>query len=105
MAGTLGKRSSVKFRIYTLLEAYEKRYTGTLFAREEIKQAINDIYQFPLREFAQESIRRQLKAGADHDTIVLMVIALHEDDKLVVRSDDEQPVQEPQIICSLGLTA
>jgi superfamily II DNA or RNA helicase len=105
MAGTLGKRNSVKFRIYTLLEAYEKRYTGTLFARAEIKQAINDIYQFPLREFAQESIRRQLKAGADHDTIVLMVIALHEDDKLVVRSDDEQPVQEPQIICSLGLTA
>jgi superfamily II DNA or RNA helicase len=104
MAGTLGKRSGVKYRLYTLLTDYQRKYTGTLFEREEINQAINDIYHYPLREYAQESIRRQLKAGADAEFITAMVLGLREDDKLVVRQDEEQPTQEPQIICSMSLT-
>jgi len=104
MAGTLGKRSGVKYRLYHLLTTYQRTYTGTLFAREDIDHAINDIYQYPLREYAQESIRRQLKTGADTESITLMVLALREEDKLVIRNDDEQPTQEPQIICSMSLT-
>ncbi len=104
MAGTLGKRSGVKYRLYHLLTTYQRTYTGTLFARADIEQAINDIYQYPLREYAQESIRRQLKAGADTETITLMVLALREEDKLVVRQDEEQDTNEPQIICSMSIT-
>jgi hypothetical protein len=87
-----------------LLTDYQKQYSGTLFNRDEIKHAINDIYQYPLREYAQESIRRQLRAGADHETIVGMVLVLREEDKLIVRHDDEQPDREPQIICSMSMT-
>lgn len=104
MAGTLGKRSGIKYRLYMLLTDYQKQYSGTLFNRDEIKHAINDIYQYPLREYAQESIRRQLRAGADHETIVGMVLVLREEDKLIVRHDDEQPDREPQIICSMSMT-
>jgi superfamily II DNA or RNA helicase len=105
MAGTLGKRTSIKYRLYQLLTNYQHTYNGTLFAREEINQAINDIYQFPLQERAQDTIRRQLKAGVDHDSLVLMVLGMREENALILRNDDVDADTEPQIICSLSLTA
>lgn len=105
MAGTLGKRTSVKYRLYNLLTEFQRMYTGTMFAREEINQAINDIYQYPLKERAQEKLRRELKTGADHETLVAMVLGMREEGALVLQSDDEETYTEPQIVCSLSLTA
>ena len=105
MTGTLGKRSGIKHRLYNFLSAYQAKTVNTLFNRPEINAAINDIYQFPMREAAQESLKRQFKAGADDETIIMMVLVLQEEDKLVIRNDDQTEQSEPQLICSMSIMA
>ncbi|MEO0075475.1 MAG: helicase-related protein [candidate division WOR-3 bacterium] len=100
---SLGKRTSVKYRVYMRLDRYCKEYEGTLFVNEQLKRAVDDIYKYPLKEFAKETLSRQLKAGISDDDLAELVISLREDDKLVIVHEDEQPYRSLQIICSMGL--
>jgi hypothetical protein len=102
--GSLGKKTGVKYRVYMRLDRYCAAYEGTLFVNEQLKKAVDDIYKYPLKEFARETLNRQLKAGISDEQLANLVISLREDDKLVIVNEDEQPNKEPQIICSLGLT-
>lgn len=102
--GSLGKKSGVKYRVYMRLDRFCKEYEGTLFVNEQLKKAVDDIYKYPLKEFARETLSRQLKAGILDDQLANLVISLREDDKLVIVNEDEMLHNEPQIICSLGLT-
>jgi superfamily II DNA or RNA helicase len=102
--GTLGKKSGVKFRAYSQLFRYVEANQNTLFVTDTLKKSIDDIYKYPLKEFAKDTINRQLKAGIDDEQLASLVISLKEEDKLCHTSDDEQPMREPQIICSMGLT-
>jgi superfamily II DNA or RNA helicase len=101
--GTLGKRTSVKYRVYMRMDRYIRENEDTLFITEELKKAVDDIYKYPLREFARDSIGRHLKAGISDEDLALLVVSLREEDKLCIISDEEQEIQVPQIICSLGL--
>lgn len=101
--GALGKKTGVKYRVYMRLDRYCKEYEDTLFVTEQLKKAIDDIYKYPLREFAREILNRQLRAGISDDQLAALVISLREEDKLAIVNEDEQPHREPQIICSLGL--
>ena len=65
---------------------------------------MDDIYKYPLKEFARETLNRQLKAGISDDQLASLAISLREEDKLAIVNEDEQPNKELQIICSLGLT-
>jgi hypothetical protein len=102
--GTLGKKTGVKYRSYMRLDRYCKEYQNSLFVTEELKKAVDDIYKYPLKEFARETLNRQLKAGISDDQLATLVISLREEDKLCIVNEDEQPFKEPQIICSLGLS-
>lgn len=104
IGGALGKKTGVKYRVYMRLDRYCKEYEGTLFVNEQLKKAVDDIYKYPLKEFARETLNRQLKAGISEDQLASLVISLREEDKLAIVNEDEQPNREPQIICSLGLT-
>lgn len=101
--GSLGKKTGVKYRVYMRLDRYCKEYEGTLFVNEQLKKAVDDIYKYPLKEFARETLNRQLKAGISDDQLASLVISLREEDKLAIVNEDEQPNKVPQIICSLGL--
>ena len=102
--GSLGKKTGVKYRVYMRLDRYCKEFDNTLFVNDQLKKAIDDIYKYPLREYARETMNRQLKAGISDEQLAAMVISLREEDKLAIINDDDQPNKEPQIICSLGLT-
>jgi superfamily II DNA or RNA helicase len=102
--GSLGKKTAVKYRVYMRLDRYCKEYENTLFVNDQLKKAVDDIYKYPLKEFARETLNRQLKAGISDDQLASLVISLREEDKLAIVNEDEQPNKEPQIICSLGLT-
>jgi superfamily II DNA or RNA helicase len=102
--GSLGKKTGVKYRVYMRLDRYCKEYEGTLFVNEQLKKAVDDIYKYPLKEFARETLNRQLKAGIADDQLASLVVSLREEDKLAIVNEDEQPNREPQIICSMGLT-
>jgi hypothetical protein len=64
---------------------------------------VDDIYKFPLKEFARETLNRQLKAGISDEDLAGLVVSLRDEEKLCILNEDEQPSQEPKIICSLGL--
>lgn len=102
--GSLGKKTGVKYRAYMRLDRYCKEFDGTLFVNDQLKKAIDDIYKYPLKEFARETLNRQLKAGISDDQLASLVVSLREEDKLAIINEDEQPTHAPQIICSLGLT-
>lgn len=103
-SGALGKKTGAKYRVYMRLDRYCKDFENTLFVTEPLKRAVDDIYKYPLKEFARETLNRQLKAGISDDQLASLVVSLREEVKLVIIDEDEQPDKQPQIICSLGLT-
>jgi len=102
IGGQLGRPSGARFRTYERLKHYAERVQGTLFDTKELRRAINDIYQYPLRQSAIDALNRQLKSGIDDAALSELVIALHEEDRLCIIHEEEQDL-EPRIICSMGL--
>jgi len=102
--GQLGRPSGARFRTYERLKAYAESLKGTLFASQELDKAIGEIYRYPLRQSAVDTLNRQLKSGVDDETLAQLVLALRDEDRLCLIHEDEH-AQEPQIICSLGLFA
>ena len=86
------------------LDRYCKEFANTLFVNDQLKKAVDDIYKYTLKEFARETLGRQLKSGIADDQLASLVISLREEDKLCIINEDEQQNKQPQIICSLGLT-
>ena len=85
------------------LDRYLKENEGTLFVTEGMKKAVDDVYKYPLKEFARDTLNRQLKAGISDDGLANLVVSLRDDDKLCITDDEEQKNRLPQIICSLGM--
>jgi superfamily II DNA or RNA helicase len=102
VGGQLGRPSGARFRTYERLKRYADEVKGTLFDSAELGKAVEEIYRFPLRQSATDTINRQLRAGIADDKLAELVMALRDDDRLcLVHEDDESA--EPQILCSLGL--
>lgn len=101
--GSLGKKTGAKYRVYMRLDRYCKEYENTLFVNDALKKAVDDIYKFPFKEFARETLNRQLKAGISDEDLASLVVSLREEDKLCIVDSDEMPNRDPQIVCSMGL--
>ena len=102
VGGQLGRPSGARFRTYTRLKAYADAIKGQLFDVDALHKAIDDVYRYPLRQSAVDTLNRQLRSGVDDGQLAEIVMSLREDDRLCL-ADNEAEVQEPQIICSLGL--
>jgi superfamily II DNA or RNA helicase len=103
VGGQLGRPSGARFRTYERLKRYAEQVKGTLFQPPELLKAIEEIYRFPLRQSATDTLNRQLRAGIPDDKLADLVLALRDDDRLCLIHEEEQST-EPQIICSLGLS-
>ncbi len=102
VGGQLGRPSGARFRTYERLKNYAERVKGTLFDTPALRKAIEEIYRYPLRQSAVDTLNRRLRAGISDEELANLVIALREDDRLCIVSEEAQ-TGEPQIICSLGL--
>lgn len=100
--GQLGRPSGAKFRTYERLKQYAEQVRGTLWDTQELRLALQALYDRPLRAVAVDTLNRQLRAGISDEQLAGLVMALHGEGRLVVQSDEEM-LQEPKIICSLGL--
>ncbi len=100
--GQLGRPSGARFRTYERLKRYAQEMKGTIFISEELLKAIDEIYRYPLRQSAIDTINRQLKSGISDLHLAELVVALRMDDRLCIISEEAQK-REPQIMCSLGL--
>jgi superfamily II DNA or RNA helicase len=99
--GALGRPTSARAKTYERLKHYIE--TTPLFATDELRSAVNEIYNYPLRESARDTLNRQLRAQISDERLVELVLALRSEDRLCIVSDDSGKRQEPVILCSMGL--
>lgn len=104
VGGQLGRPTGARFRTYERLKDYAARVKGELFDTPELWRAVEEIYRFPLRQSATDTLNRQLKLGISDEKLADLVLALREEDRLCIVQDEPQ-ADEPQIICSLGLAS
>ena len=103
IGGQLGRPSGARFRTYERLKKYAEDVKETLFESPELLKAIQDIHDHPLRSTAVDILNRQLRSGISDQDLARLVISLRDEGRLCLIQEEEQ-AQEPQIICSLGLS-
>jgi hypothetical protein len=101
--GQLGRPSGARFRAYERLKSYAQEMKGSIFVSEELLKAIDEIYRYPLRSSAIDTLNRQLKSGISNQQLAELVVALRTDDRLCIVSEEAEK-REPQIVCSFGLS-
>lgn len=101
VGGQLGRPSGARFP-YERLKRYAKEVKGMLFDTPALRKVIEEIYRYPLRQAATDTINRQLRSGISDQNLAELAINLREEDRLCL-IQEEIRVQEPRIICSLGL--
>lgn len=102
IGGQLGRPSGARFRTYERLKHHAEAVKGTLLDSPDLHRAMEEIYRYPLRQTAVDTLNRQMRSGVSNEDLAGIVIALRDEDRLCVKQDDA-PTHEPQIICSLGL--
>ena len=103
VGGQLGRPSSARYRAYNRLKEYSDSIKGQLFDSEDLRQAVNDIYRYPLRQAAVDTLNRQMRSGIDDAGLAELVIQMRSDDRLCIMEEDDGEITEPRIICSMGL--
>ena len=106
IGGMLGNRFSTRYRIIELLEHYYERDTNIFFSaeqKEDLKYAIDDIYNYPLLETSKLALGQMLRRNQNNDEIVEYVLELRKDGNLCRLPVDDNTHKDPSIICSLGL--
>jgi hypothetical protein len=99
-----GQLSGTAEKVYGRLKEYVQRNRRPLFPEEfaQLEAALDTLYRHPLLETARNTLSRQLRSQISNTHLAELVTTLHQEDKLcLVREDAE--IQEPQIICSMGL--
>ena len=104
IGGQLGKKNGARYRAYMRLTRHIEAYKDTLFVTEELKRSVEDIYHFPLREYARETINRQLKMGITDEELGSLIVSLRDEGKLSINDEEEIVHREPTILCSMGIT-
>ena len=104
--GQLGSQASARYRAYKMLERYHESIRDTLFDTVALKRTIDDIYHYPLKESARELINRRMRFGIADEEMAEMLIKLRDEGRLsVVDQKQENALNIPQILCSLGMKA
>ena len=107
IGGQLGSPRGARFRTYERLKYYIQEWEGTLFESTfaELNKALDEIYRFPLRPVAIDTLNRQLKSGISDQQLADLVLMLRSESRLCIIHEDEEEDREPRIICSMGLAA
>ncbi|RKU08197.1 NgoFVII family restriction endonuclease [Candidatus Poribacteria bacterium] len=103
IGGQLGRSTGARFRTYQRLKDHASEVEDTLFATADLKQVIENIYRYPLRPVATDILNRQLRLGISNEKLTEVTIELWNDGRLCI-VEDEIEMQEPKIVCSLGLS-
>jgi superfamily II DNA or RNA helicase len=105
LAGGLGSIRGARFRVYEALKRYHTHLqrTAPLLISDGLTRAIDDVYRYPLRQVAIDTLNRQLRSGISDEQLADLVISLREAEQLSVIHESDAADGEPHIVCSLGL--
>jgi len=105
IGGQLGSPRGARFRTYERLKHFIQEWEGTLFESTfaELNKSLDEIYRYPLRPVAIDTLNRQLKAGINDQQLADLVLLLRAEGRLCIIHEDEEEDGEPRIICSMGL--
>ncbi len=106
IGGQLGRPAGARYRTYVRLKEFMKDIKDQmpLFQSDKLQQALQDMYRYPLRQAAVDTLNRQLRSGINDPDLAELVVSLRDEDRLCIAEDQEPEREEPQIICSMGLT-
>ena len=105
--GVLGNRFSTRYRIVQLLENFYSQQTNIFFDvdyKQQVKLAIDDIYNYQLIETTKTVLGRMLNKGDDQEEIVEAVLDFRKKGVLCRKQDADIKNKSPKILCSMGLT-
>jgi superfamily II DNA or RNA helicase len=103
VGGQLGKKNGARYQTYQRLTRYYEVNKNSLFENQSLKKAIDELYLYPLKDYAKEAIARQLKIDIDDVSFAELVLGLREEDKFCQIETLTDIAQEPSVICSLGM--
>ena len=99
--GTLGRRTGIRYKAYMKLNRFIEEIDDKDL--DSYKKALDDIYKFPLCEYARDVLGRLLKTSASDYDFAEAVITLREDNRLCITEENQGEYKPVQIICSLGM--
>ena len=102
-SGQLGNRRGARYRTYERMQDYLRHREGDLFLNDQVRSAIQAVYDHPLMTEAVDKLNRQLRTGISDDDLAQLVTTLHWDDRLVVANVNDTELKQPRILCSMGL--
>ena len=105
--GVLGNRFSTRYRIVQLLENFYGQQTNIFFDvdyKQQVKLAIDDIYNYQLIETTKTVLCRMLNKGDEQKEIVEAVLDFRKKGVLCRKQDAGFKDKSPKILCSMGLT-
>lgn len=99
-SGILGNRFSTKYRVVTAMEKYMR--ANIIFATQDLKEAVNQIYNNPMREATKVSIGQMLRRNDPPELIADCLVDYYQNNQLCV-VDEEFENKEAHMMCSLGI--
>ena len=102
LGGQLGSWRSVRRRVYEALRAHRDALRARGGSDAALDDALGLLFRYPLQDTARERLNRQLRLAIGSEALLELVQELVAEDRLV-RVTEEQAVQEPSILCSMGL--
>ena len=102
-AGQLGNKRGARYRTYERLQDFVRHREGDIFLTDQVRAAIQAIYDHPLTTEAVDKLNRQLRSSISDDDLAQLVTTLHRDDRLVVANLHDLEIKQLHIVCSMGL--
>ena len=99
-SGVLGSRFSTKYKVVTMMETYIQQ--NPLFATSGLKEAIDQIYNYPMREQTKFTLGQMLKRGDMVDAFAEYLIEMYNANQLCIIAEEAEG-KEARVICSMGL--
>lgn len=99
-SGVLGSRFSTKYKVVTMMERFIEN--DPIYATQELKEAVDQIYNYPMREQTKFTLGQMLKRGDMIDDFAEHLVEMYNANQLCIVSD-ETDGKEARVICSMGL--